>query len=122
MGLLDRIWESRTLLGEKGSTAEQAAADIATALAKPKPPRFVRTGAQTRLALLGRLSLPGWSMPWVMCPACAVVGHEMMQNIDIDAESFYKVLPFDVTEGKEAVWCSRLPADVGLLLADQQLL
>ena len=56
MGLIDRIWGSRTLLGEKGTTAEQAAAEIAAALAKPKPPRFVLTGAQTRVALLGRLS------------------------------------------------------------------
>ena len=50
------------MLGEKGTTAEQAAADIAAALAQPKPPRFVRTGAQTRLALLGRLSLSGCSI------------------------------------------------------------
>ena len=52
-GIMPRIWEISKVMGEKGISCERAADDIARAMAKPKPPRFVRTGDNPLLFLFG---------------------------------------------------------------------
>ena len=52
---MPRIWEISKVMAEKGISCERAADDIARAMAKPRPPRFVRTGDNPLLFLFGEL-------------------------------------------------------------------
>ena len=54
-GIMPRIWEISKMMAEKGISCERAAEDIARAMAKPRPPRFVRTGDNPLLFLFGEL-------------------------------------------------------------------